>query len=159
LLQENVDDRVRFALIIQRRLRRSPRRDRVGFVEQQHGVFFASQAEHRGDVLRGLADPHRFQFRVAHDQQTPAEHMRDRFGADGLAGAGRAREDERERHPGRVPLAEAPAIENQIVIGDLHQRLIQRPPRRFRQHDIRECPSRHDRFDRLTCVAAGEDSE
>ena len=102
------------------------RRDRVGFVEEEHRLLLARAAEDGRDVLRRLAHPHRLELGVAHDQQPAAERVRDRLGADRLAGARRAGEVERQREPGRVALAEAPAIEDQIVAGDLDERLIER---------------------------------
>ena len=45
-------------------------------------------------------------------------------------------EIEGERQPGRVSLAQPPAIENQVVIRDLRERLVERPPRGGRQDDV-----------------------
>ena len=47
-------------------------------------------------------------------------------------------EVEGQRQAGRMTLAQPPAVENQIVARDLRQRLIERPPRRRRQHHIVE---------------------
>ena len=73
--------------------------------------------------------------------------MRDRLGADRLAGARRPGEVERERQPGRVPLAEPPAIEDELVARDLRERLVERAARRRREDDVVEGAPRHDGLD------------
>ena len=127
--------------------RRASRGDRVRLVEQQHGLLLAGAAEHGGDVLRRFAHPHRFELGVADDQQAAAERVRDRFGADRLAGSRWAREVERQREPGRVTLTETPAIEDQVVARHLDERLIERAARRRRKDDVGERPPRDERFD------------
>ena len=104
----------------------APRGDSVGLVEQQHRVLLARQAEDGRDVLRRLAHPHRLDFGVADDEQPAAERVRDRLGADRLAGPRRSREVEGERQAGGMAFAEAPAVEDQIVAGDVDERLIER---------------------------------
>ena len=47
-----------------------------------------------------------------------------------------------------MPLAEAPAVEDEVVLGHVRQGGVERPPRRGRQNHIVECPARHDRLDR-----------
>src|SRR5262249_54839724 len=70
-----------------------------------------------------------------------------RFGADRLAGAGRPDEVERQRQAGGVALAEAPAIEDEVVLGDLRHRRLERLPRCRRQDDVVERPPRGHRID------------
>jgi hypothetical protein len=71
----------------------------------------------------------------------------DRFGADRLARAGRTGEVERQCEAGGMPLAQPPAVEDEIVLRDLRQRGVERTPCCRRQNDIGEAPARNDRFD------------
>ncbi len=128
--------------------RRAARGDGVGLVEEQHGLLLPREPEDRRDVLRRLSHPHRLELGVADDQQPAAQRVRDRFGADGLAGSRRSGEVEGERETCRVPLAEPPAIEDEIVARDLRQRLVERPPRRGGQDDVLKRAARDDRLDR-----------
>jgi hypothetical protein len=86
-------------------------------------------------------------FGVVDDNQLLTERVSDRLGADGFAGAGWPRKVERKAKPGRVPLAEPPAAEDEPVVVDLAQRLIERLTRRRRKDDIGERSLRNDRFD------------
>ena len=122
-------------------------------------LLVARGAEDGGDVLRRLAHPQRFELGIADDQQPPAERVRDRFGADRLAGARRAGEVEREREPGRMPLAEAPAVEDEIVLRHLRQRDVERAARRRRQDHVVERAARRDRLDRAAAANAKQTSE
>src|SRR5688572_20983631 len=74
--------------------------------------------------------------------------MRDGFGADRLACAWGAGEIEGERETGWMPLAETPAVEDQIMLGHLCQRRIERIARRWRQDDVLERPPSNDGFRR-----------
>ena len=85
--------------------------------------------------------------------------MRDGFGADRLASARRTSKVEGEREPGGMPLAEAPAVEDEIVLCHLRQGGIERAPGRRRQNHIVECPARHDRLDRAAAARAEETGE
>ena len=116
--------------------------------KKRTACFLARQPEYRRDVFRRLSHPHRFELGVSDDQQAPSERVRDRFGADGLAGARRSREVERERQSGRVALAQPPSIEDEIVTGDLGERLVQRASRRRRQDDVLKRPPRDNGLDR-----------
>jgi hypothetical protein len=119
----------------------------------------AREAEHGGHVLRRLAHPHRLDLGVADDHQRAPEGVRHRFGADRLAGAGGPREVERERETGGVPLAQAPAVEDQLVARHLSQRLVERAACRFGQDDVVERASWDDRVDRPLDVREAERAE
>ena len=69
------------------------------------------------------------------------------FGADCLPGAWRTGEVEGECEPGRMALAEPPAVEDEIVLRHLRQRRVERASRRRRQNDVVEGPARGDRLD------------
>lgn len=131
----------------------------VGFVEQQHGLLVPRRAENGGNVLRGLAHPHRFELGIADEQQAAAERVRDGFGADRLTSARRASKVEGKCEPGGMPLAEAPTVEDEIVLRHLRQGGVERAPGRGRQNHIVECPARHDRFDRAAAVRAEQTGE
>ena len=125
----------------------TPRRDGVGFVEQQHRVPIAGEAKHAHTFLGRRAHPHGLDFGVADDQKPPAERVGDCFGADGLPGARRAGEVEGERQSARMPLPQPPPAEDQVVAGDLGERLVDRSSCRRREDDIVERSTRHDCVD------------
>ena len=125
-------------------------RRKPGSTEEERRVAIASassnsirhvlprEPEHRRHVLRRLAHPERFHFRVAHDEQAAAKRVGQGLGADRLPGARRPGEVEGECQTGRVPLTETPAIENQVMARHVDQRLVQCAPRRRWQNDIVE---------------------
>jgi len=132
-------------------------RDGIGFVEEQHRVLLPRQAEDGGDVLGRLSRPHRLHFSVANDQQLLAEGMGDGLGADRFSRPGGSGEVERDAEPGRVPLTQAPAFEDQPVTPHLRQRLIQgAASRRWKDH-VGQRPPRRDRFDRMPPAEAGSE--
>ena len=59
---------------------------------------------------------------------------------------------EGEREAGGMTLAEAPAVENEIVLRHLRQGGVEGAPGRRRQKHIVECPPRHDRLDRAAAA-------
>ena len=120
------------------------RGDSVRLVEQHNRVFFAGETEHGRHVLRRCPHPHRLHFGVADDEQPASERVRDRLGADRLARPARSREVEGERQAGRMAFAQAPAVEDQVVAGDVGQRLIERAARRRGQdHVVKAAPRPH----------------
>ena len=125
------------------------RRDAMASASSKKSTACSCRAslEHRGDILRRFAHPHRFELGITHDQQPAPERVRDGLGADRLAGAGRSGEIEGEREAGRVPFGQAPPIEDQVVAGHLRQRLIQRAPRRGRENDVSKRMARDNRLD------------
>ena len=157
LVQQHVDDRV--GLAVDGRLHRgeAPARDGVGLVEEEHGVLPLGGAEHRGHVLGGLPHPPRFQLGVPDHQQLPMKRVGQRFGADGLAGARRAGEVERQAEPRRVPLGEPPLSEDEIVLPHERQRVVQRLERPLRQDHVVERALGLDCFDQLTGRRAEEE--
>jgi hypothetical protein len=58
-----------------------------------------------------------------------------------------------------MPLAEAPAIEDEIVLRHLRQSGVERAPSRGRQNHIVECPAWHDRLDRAATARAKQTRE
>ena len=60
---------------------------------------------------------------------------------------------------GGMPLAEAPAVEDEIVLRHLRQGGVERAPGRGRQNHIVECPARHDRLDRAAAPRAEQTRE
>jgi hypothetical protein len=125
----------------------------------QHGAVVARHAEDGGNVLRRLAHPQRFELGIADEQEPAAERVRDGFGADRLAGSRRACEIEGEGEPGGMPLAEAPAIEDEIMLRHLRQGGVERAPGRGRQNHIVECPARQHRLDRAAAARAEQTRE
>ena len=55
-----------------------------------------------------------------------------------------------------MPFAKSPAVEDEVVLGDVHERLLERSPRRRRQNHIVERALRDDGFDDAPIVDAGE---
>jgi hypothetical protein len=80
--------------------------------------------------------------------------VRDGFGANRLTGARRTSEVESERETRGMPLAEAPAIEDEIVLRYLRKGGVERAPGRGRQNHIFKCPARHDGLDGGAAVDA-----
>src|SRR5262245_5166876 len=78
--------------------------------------------------------------------------MGERFGTDRLSCAWRAGKVEGEREPGRMSFAKTPAIEDEVVLRDLRQRLVERAACCRRQNHIVEGPPRDDRLDRTASL-------
>jgi hypothetical protein len=95
---------------------------------------------------------HRFEFRIADEQEPTAEEVRDSFGADCLTGPRRAREIEGKREPSGMACAEPPTIEDEIALCHLGQCEIKCAPSSWRQNNVIERSPRDDRLDR---AAAG----
>ena len=72
---------------------------------------------------------------------------------------GRTGEVEGQRQPGGMPLAEAPAVEDEIVLRHLRQGRVERAPGCWRQNHIVERPARHDRLDRAAAARAEQTRE
>ena len=70
--------------------------------------------------------------------------MRDCLGVDRLTGARRPGKAEGKGKAGRMALPETPLTKDQIVAGDLRQRLIQCADRLVRQDDVAERAARDD---------------
>ena len=85
--------------------------------------------------------------------------MRNRLGANRFAGARKAGEVESESQSGGVPLAKAPAREDERVIANLRKRLVKRAPGGGREDHIGEGPLRDDGLDAASACAAGQKSE
>jgi hypothetical protein len=58
-----------------------------------------------------------------------------------------------------MPLAEAPAIEDEIMLRHLRQGGVERAPGRGRQNHIVEGPARYDRLDRAAAARAEQPRE
>ncbi len=156
LLQEHIDNTVRFALRAVVDGGGPTRCDRIGFVEEQDSLAFACGAEERSDIFRGFAHPHGLEFSVSDDQKPAAQGVRDGFSADGFAGARGAGEVEGEAKAGGVPFPKTPASEDQIVLCDLGHRRFQSAAGRGRQDDVLEGAARREGFDRGAAGRAEE---
>jgi len=85
--------------------------------------------------------------------------VRDGFGADRLPGTWRTGEIEGKREAGGMALAQAPPVEDQIVLRHLRERAVERPPCRRRQDHIVEGAPRRDRLERATAADAEQTCE
>jgi hypothetical protein len=63
--------------------------------------------------------------RIADDEQPRAKGVRNRLRADRLAGAGQPGEIERERETGGMSFAKTPAVEHEVVLRHVHERLLE----------------------------------
>ena len=129
LLEQHVDDGVRLAQ--EALLDRRNAATAMASASSNSSTAFSSRARrNRAETFFGVSPIHiRLHFGVAHDQQPTSERVRDGLGADRLPRPRRSGEVEGERETGRMPLAETPAIEDQVMTGDVDQRLVERQPR------------------------------
>ena len=149
LVQQHVHHRVGLALVGRVHGGEAPAGDGVGLVEEEDRVLPLGGPEHRGHVLGRLPHPAGLQLGVAHHQQLLVQRVRERLGADGLAGAGRSGEVERQAQPGGVTLGQAPLVEDQVVLPHQRERVVERPEGRRRQHHVVEGAPRLHRLDQL----------
>ncbi len=90
--------------------------ERIGLVEEQHGVHALGVREDAVEVLLGLSDVLVDDGREVDHVQVETEIVGDDLGRHRLAGAGVAREEAGDAAPlGRAP-AEAPLVEHQLAM-------------------------------------------
>src|SRR5687767_2984112 len=81
------------------------------------------------------------------------ERVRDGLCTDRLARSGRSGEVESEGETRRVALAETPAIEDQVMAGDVDQRLVKRLPRCRGEDPVLKSAAGNNGVDRSTSAS------
>ena len=154
LLQEHAHHGVRLTLEAGVERGRTLRCNRVCFVEEQHCAFFPRRPKDCRHVLWRFAHPQGLELRVADEQQTPPQRMGECFGADGLACPRRARKVEGERQSRRMPFAEPPTVEDEVMLRHLRKCVIQRAPCRGREDYVIERTTGNHGLDGATSLSA-----
>ena len=110
--------------------------DRVGLVEEQHGVRARRGSEDALEVLLGLADVLVDDRREVDDVEVEAELAGDDLGGHRLAGARVAREQRDDAVPATAARAHAPVAEHLLAVPGPQLDLAQRAQRPGRQHEV-----------------------
>jgi len=114
----------------------APGEQRVGLVEEQHGVRGLGLVEDLGEVLLGLADVLVDDLRQVDPVQVVAELLGEQLGDHGLAGAGRAGHDRRHAAAVRQLGGEPPVLEQERAVAREPHDLADRLLGVARQHEI-----------------------
>ena len=85
------------------------------------------RTENLRNVFGRFPHPHGFKLGVADDEKPAAKRVRDCLGADGFAGTRWPGKIEGKSETAGMPFSKTPALEDQIVLGNLCQRSIEGP--------------------------------